>query len=181
MSSNTSTSQQHSQIIQTCKAVFIEKNKDYGTAWRILRLSTLTDQIMIKAQRIRTLQLQKKQLVADSIHTELIGIVNYAIMALIQIELTDDKRIELSYEDLASYYDKCVGQIANLLEKKNHDYNEAWRQMRISSIIDIILMKLLRIKRIEDLEGKVTVSEGVQANYQDIVNYAIFCLIRLTE
>lgn len=175
------TLKQHSNIVKKCKAVFIEKNKDYGTAWRVLRLPTLTDQVMIKAQRIKAIQTQKKQLVDDGVSIELIGIINYIIIALMQIDLKNDKRMYLPYEDLVMCYDKCVGQITDLLERKNHDYDEAWRKMRMSSIIDIILVKLLRIKHIERLDGKVILSESVLANYQDIINYAIFYLIRLGE
>ena len=167
------------KAIQRCKDIFIAKNRDYGTAWRILRLMTLTDQIMIKAERIRFLESERKQLVQESIHTEFIGIFNYAMIALVQMKLVDDNRMKLPEQELIASYDECVKAIAGLLEKKNHDYNEAWRKMRVSSMVDIILMKLLRIKRIEDLGGQVIVSEGIQANYQDIANYAIFCLIRL--
>ena len=174
-----STLEEHKKMVEKCKAIFTAKNKDYGTAWRILRLPTLTDQIMIKAERIRTLQRTTKQMVSDDIHTELIGIVNYAIIALIQIELAKDTRLDLPSSELMTYYDKCVARISELLKRKNHDYGEAWRSMRVSSMIDLILMKLLRIKSIEDLEGEVTVSEGIHANYEDIVNYAIFSLIRL--
>lgn len=173
------TQTQHSQAVKKCKDLFIKKSKDYGTAWRILRLPSFTDQIMIKARRIRTLQTLSTHQVPDSITTELIGIVNYSIMALIQIKLGDDKRLELPLEDLEQLYDACVTYVASLLKKKNNDYDEAWREMRVSSMVDIILMKLLRIKSIEGKEGKTIASEGVQAGYQDIVNYAVFCLIRL--
>ena len=170
---------QYNKVIKACKEVFKKKNKDYGTAWRILRLPSITDQIMIKAQRIRTIQEKGIQRVNDSVFTELIGIINYCIMALMQVVLKDDKQLEYTFDSLEPLYDKAIADNLLLLANKNHDYQEAWRDMRISSIIDIILMKLLRIKKIEDNQGKTLLSEGVQANYQDIVNYAVFSLIKL--
>ena len=173
------TKAQYAQVIQACKKVFEEKNKDYDTAWRILRLPSFTDQIMIKAKRIRTIQ-EKKQQVADNVATELVGIVNYAILALIQIALTKDKRLSIPYDEIAAQYDTIAHKNLLLLTKKNHDYAEAWREMRIASMVDIILMKLLRIKKIEDNKGYTISSEGVAAGYQDIVNYAVFSLIQLS-
>ena len=158
--------------------VFAQKTRDYGTAWRILRLPSITDQIMIKAQRIRSIQEKGEQRVQDSITTELVGIVNYSIIALVQASLSQDQPLEMPYETLEPLYDKVVKQTMSLLEAKNHDYGEAWKSMRLSSIVDIILMKLLRIKRIEDNQGATLVSEGVAANYQDIVNYAVFALLK---
>lgn len=172
---------QYSAIIKTCQAVFEKKTKDYGTAWRVLRLPSMTDQIMIKAQRIRGIQEQPTKLVDEGIATELIGIVNYSVMALMQIALKDRQDLELTYDELAPLYDKIITATAVLLNNKNHDYQEAWRAMRLSSINDIILMKLLRIKRIEDNQGATLISEGVEANYQDIINYAAFALIKLNH
>jgi len=170
---------QYNTVIKTCQAVFEKKTQDYGTAWRILRLPSLTDQIMIKAQRIRALQEQTVQRIEEGVSTELIGIINYCVMASMQIALQADQRMELAYSELAPLYDEIIVTTRNLLNNKNHDYQEAWRGMRVSSITDIILMKLLRIKRIEDNQGATLVSEGVEANYQDIINYAVFALIKL--
>lgn len=170
---------QYNNVIQACKRIFEQKTSDYGTAWRILRLSSMTDQIMIKAQRIRAIQEQKTQRVEEGIIPELVGIVNYSVMALLQLKLGQDPRLELAYEELAPLYEEVVAKTTKLLTDKNHDYQEAWRDMRLSSIVDIILMKLLRIKRIEDNEGTTLISEGVDANYQDIINYAVFALIKL--
>ncbi len=157
------------------------KTKDYGTAWRILRLPSITDQIFIKAQRIRSIQEKGTQKVEDSIADEFIGIVNYCVMALIQMQLTESDPLEMRYEDLAPLYDRSVEETFKLLGEKNHDYNEAWRDMRVSSITDIILMKLLRVKQIEDNEGRTVASEGIRANYQDMINYAVFALIKLSK
>ena len=178
---HTHTLAQYQAIIKICKSIFEQKTKDYGTAWRILRLSSLTDQIMIKAQRIRFIQEKNTQRINEGIHTELIGIVNYSIMALMQITLQENKTIEITYEKLVPLYDEIIAKTIKLLDNKNHDYQDAWRTMRLTSIIDIILMKLLRIKRIEDNQGTTLVSEGVAANYQDLINYAIFALIKLNN
>lgn len=169
---------EYKKVISTCKALFEKKTKDYGTAWRILRLSSITDQIYIKAQRIRSIQQKGQQKVADDVIGEFIGIINYCLIALIQIRLADNSSLELSYEELEPMYDEAAEQTLNLLQDKNHDYGEAWREMRISSITDIILMKLLRVKQIEDNKGHTLVSEGIEANYQDIINYSVFCLIK---
>lgn len=157
------------------------KTKDYGTAWRILRLPSITDQIFIKAQRIRSIQEKGTQKVGDSILDEFMGIVNYCLIALIQMQLSGSDPLEMKYEALAPLYDSSVDETFQLLDQKNHDYDEAWRDMRVSSITDIILMKLLRVKQIEDNEGRTVVSEGIRANYQDIINYAVFALIKLSE
>jgi hypothetical protein len=170
---------QYNSVIKACQAVFEKKTKDYGTAWRILRLPSITDQIMIKAQRIRTIQELGTQRVEEDMGTELIGIINYAIIALMQLSLEEEKRLEIPYEKLAPLYDEIIAATTALLNNKNHDYQEAWRAMRLSSIVDIILMKLLRIKRIEDNQGATLISEGVAANYQDIINYAVFAYIKL--
>jgi Nucleotide modification associated domain 1 len=171
------TETEYRSIIAICKALFDKKNKDYGTSWRILRLPSITDQIFIKAQRIRSIQMKGQQKVADDIKGEFIGIINYCVMALIQCELGTENTVELSTEQVSELYQKHVNQTIELLMNKNHDYDEAWRSMRVSSITDIILMKLYRTKQIEDNHGVTLVSEGVEANYQDMINYAVFCMI----
>tara|TARA_B100000609_G_scaffold74284_1_gene59278 strand:- start:563 stop:1144 length:582 start_codon:yes stop_codon:yes gene_type:complete len=173
-----STISEYKEIISICKDIYLKKSKDYGSAWRILRTTSLTDQIFIKAQRIRSTQEKKKMKVDEKIENEFIGIVNYCIMAIIQIEYDKDD-IEISLEELEKLYDLYSEEIMNLLSNKNHDYDEAWKEMRISSMTDIILMKLYRTKQIENNNGKTLISEGIKANYQDIVNYSVFCLIKL--
>lgn len=171
------TSAEYQAVISTCKTLFEKKTRDYGTAWRILRLSSITDQIFIKTQRIRSIQEKGVQKVDDPIKDEFIGIINYCIIALMQIRLEASTNLDLKFEALESYYDEAVTDTFKLLQNKNHDYNEAWRDMRVTSITDIILMKLLRVKQIEDNQGKTVVSEGVKANYQDMINYAVFAMI----
>lgn len=173
------TKNEYQRVIRLCKDIFEKKTKDYGTAWRILRLPSITDQIYIKAKRIRSIQEKGTQKVQEDISSEFIGIINYCIMALIQIELADNQNLEISYEELSPLYDKHAEDTLTLLLQKNHDYGEAWRDMRVSSITDIILMKLLRVRKIEDNQGETLISEGVAANYQDMINYAVFCLIKL--
>ena len=168
---------EYKKVIATCKDLFEKKTRDYGTAWRILGLSSITDQIFIKAQRIRSIQEKGAQKVDDDINGEFIGIINYCLLALIQSELTDNDKMEIPFEELEPRYDTFAQKTMELLMNKNHDYGEAWRDMRVSSITDIILMKLLRVKQIEDNQGKTIVSEGIQANYQDMINYAVFALI----
>ncbi|WP_020597959.1 DUF1599 domain-containing protein [Spirosoma panaciterrae] len=172
---------EYRQVIQRCKDLFLKKNKDYGTAWRILRLSSITDQIYIKAQRIRTLQETGVSRVGEGIEPEFVGIINYCVMALIQLQLADDKRTDIPADELETLYTEQIGRVIDLLFAKNHDYGEAWREMRVSSMTDIILMKLLRTKQIEDNQGNTLVSEGVDANYMDMINYAVFCLIKLSH
>lgn len=172
---------QFDAVVAKCKEIFLKKTRDYGTAWRILRPSSLTDQLYIKAKRIRTLEENKTQKVDDPIDGEYQGIVNYAIMALIQLEAGEEMGMELSAAEAEKLYDAQVQIIRDLLARKNHDYGEAWRDMRMSSFTDMILMKLLRIKQIEENEGKTLISEGLDANYQDIVNYAVFALIKMVE
>lgn len=172
---------QYKEVITKCRDIFVKKTQDYGTAWRILRLPSITDQIFIKAQRIRSIQEKGVQKVQESIDGEFIAIVNYCVMALIQIELVEDERMELPVEETTTLYDKHVKLTMDLLMNKNHDYGEAWRDMRVSSITDIILMKIFRTKQIEDNNGKTLISEGVDANYQDMINYAVFSLIKLGE
>lgn len=172
---------QYEEIIKNCQETFLKKNYDYGASWYVLRLPSITDQIDIKARRIRSIQEKKQQLVPDSIETELVGIINYSIMALMKCYFNEKLEQEPSLEELSSLYEKIVETNKNLLNSKNHDYEEAWRHMRLSSILDIILMKLLRIKRIEDNSNIVSISEGVDANYKDIINYAVFYMIKLQE
>ncbi len=168
---------EYKQVIKACKDIFLKKTQDYGTAWRILRLSSITDQIFIKAQRIRSIQMKGKQMVDDDISGEFIGIINYCVIALIQMDLSDSDPLEMDVETLEPLYDKHVNETMALLVNKNHDYGEAWRDMRVSSMTDIVLMKLLRVKQIEDNQGKTIISEGIDANYQDMINYAVFCMI----
>ncbi len=171
------TEKEYRAIIEICKTLFDKKNKDYGTSWRILRLPSITDQIFIKANRIRSIQMKGQQKVADDIKSEFIGIINYCVMALIQCELGENYEQDLSPEQVSQLYQKHVDETIALLMNKNHDYDEAWRSMRVSSITDIILMKLFRTKQIEDNQGVTLVSEGVEANYQDMINYAVFAMI----
>ena len=153
--------------------------EDYGSAWRVLRLSSLTDQIFIKAQRIRSLQTKKERKVEESESSEFIGIVNYSLISLVQIELGVVEQPDLDLKTALKYYDKYVSLTKNLMENKNHDYGEAWRDMRVSSLTDLIIQKILRIKQIEDNDGKTLVSEGIDANYQDMINYSVFALIHM--
>ncbi|MCF8322213.1 MAG: DUF1599 domain-containing protein [Flavobacterium sp.] len=172
-----STSQQYDSIITNCRTLFVNKMNDYGSAWRILRLPSLTDQIFIKAQRIRSLQENVVRKVDEDEKSEFIGIINYSIMALIQLDLGVVDQPDLKPEKATLLYDEKVKLTKDLMENKNHDYGEAWREMRISSLTDLILQKLLRVKQIEDNKGKTIVSEGIDANYQDMINYAVFALI----
>lgn len=173
------TLKEYSAIVNQCRSLFENKMKDYGVAWRILRVPSLTDQIFIKAQRIRSLQTQKEQKIEEGQESEFMGIINYSVMALIQLEKGVSEQPDLSHTDALQLYDFQIEQIQNLMLKKNHDYGEAWRDMRVSSLTDLILQKLLRVKQIEENKGKTLVSEGVDANYHDMVNYAIFALIHL--
>ncbi|MGJ8736483.1 DUF1599 domain-containing protein [Zobellia laminariae] len=173
------TSEQYDEVIKTCRDLFEKKMKDYGSAWRILRLPSLTDQIFIKAQRIRSLQENEVRKVDEGERSEFIGIINYSIMALIQLEKGVADQPDLSVEQAVELFDKHATTTKTLMENKNHDYGEAWRDMRVSSLTDLILQKLLRVKQIEDNKGKTLVSEGIDANYQDMVNYAIFAMIHL--
>ena len=168
-------------VINTCKDVFIKKMHDYGVAWRILRLPSITDQIYIKAQRIRSIEEKGVHKIDEGIYSEFIGIVNYAVMAQIQLALSpaDIENSNMPHEEVITLYDTYTENAKNLLSNKNHDYDEAWRNMRISSMTDIILMKILRIKQIENLNQQTLVSEGIDANYYDILNYAVFALIKL--
>ncbi len=169
--------------VAVCRELFEKKTRDYGTSWRILRLPSLTDQIFIKANRIRSIQESGENHVGDGLRDEFVAMVNYAVMALIQSSEfgSQDSELELPLDMAMELYDKHLGRTLELMLAKNHDYGEAWRQMRVSSMVDLILMKLLRIKQIEDNEGKTLVSEGVEGGYMDIINYSLFCLVRLTE
>lgn len=173
------TAQEFTQAIALCRNIFIKKLEDYGPAWRILRTESLTDQIFIKANRIRSFETKGVQKINESVVSEYIGIVNYAIMALIQLELGFADQLDLTKEEALNYYDKHSDAAQKLMTKKNHDYDEAWRNMRVTSYTDLILMKLFRVKQIEDNRGETLISEGVDANYHDIINYAVFALIKL--
>jgi len=175
------TEQQYDEVIATCRALFINKMKDYGSAWRILRLPSLTDQIFIKAQRIRSLQQNEVRKVNEDESSEFIGIINYSVMALIQLEKGVVEQPDLNAEDATALYDEKITETKSLMLNKNHDYGEAWRDMRVSSLTDLIIQKLLRVKQIEDNQGKTLVSEGIDANYQDMINYAVFALILLGQ
>ncbi len=175
------TSKQYDDVIEKCRSLFINKMTDYGSAWRILRLPSLTDQIFIKAQRIRMLQENEVRKVEEGERSEFIGIINYCLMALIQLEKGIGKYPDFDLDQSIVLYDKHIEETKALMENKNHDYGEAWRDMRISSLADLILQKLLRVKQIEDNEGKTIVSEGLDANYQDMINYAVFALIHMNE
>jgi hypothetical protein len=176
-----STSTQYDSIVSRCKEIFHKKNNDYGPSWRLFRSSSLTDQILIKAQRIRNIETSGENHVGDGIFGEFMGIVNYSIMALIQLKYPSDSENETSIEQINQYYLDSISETKELMMLKNSDYGEIWREMRISSLTDMILVKLARIKQIEDNLGLTEASEGADANYQDIINYAIFALIRLTE
>jgi len=171
------TSQEYDAVVLECRSLFIKKMSDYGAAWRILRLPSLTDQIFIKAQRIRQLQENVVRKVEEGEKSEFIGIINYSIMALIQLELGVVENPDLNTVESTQLYDKHIGITKKLMENKNHDYGEVWRDMRVSSLTDLILQKLLRVKQIEDNQGKTLVSEGIDANYQDMINYAVFAMI----
>ena len=175
------TNQQFDQVMETCRDLFEKKTKDYGTAWRILRLSSLTDQIYIKACRIRSLQETTEQKIEENEDSEFIGIINYSLMALIQIELGFADKADLTSEKALTHYNIQVKKSKDLMVDKNHDYGEAWRKLRVSSLTDLILQKLLRVKQIEDNQGQTLVREGIEANYLDIINYSVFALIHLTS
>ncbi|MBC8464259.1 MAG: DUF1599 domain-containing protein [Bacteroidetes bacterium] len=174
------TIQEYELAMAKCKDIFIKKMKDYGCAWRILRLSSLTDQIFIKAQRIRSTEMNDgHQKVGEDIRNEFIGIVNYSIIALIQLEKGIADQPDMDTKEVEAFYQKFAQEANELMQAKNHDYGEAWREMRVSSLTDLILQKLLRVKQIEDNKGETLISEGIDANYFDMINYAIFALIKL--
>lgn len=175
------TEEQYKKVITKCRSIFEKKGKDYGTAWRVLRVSSLTDQIFIKAQRIRTIQETGVNKVGEDVAGEFIAIVNYCAMGLIQLDLGTDDMAEIPLDQASELYDQKTTQAFNLMLKKNHDYGEAWRDMRVSSLTDLIMMKILRTKQIEDNKGQTLISEGVDANYLDMLNYAVFALIKIDE
>ena len=178
------TSAQYDEVVKICEEVFLKKMHDYGTAWRILRPSSLTDQIYIKASRIRSIQEKGEQKIGDDIRDEFIGIINYAAMALIQLELgavSEREEVKMDPGRARELYEKYIYGAKALMMDKNHDYGEAWRDMRISSLTDIILMKIFRLKQIEDNKGKVLISEGPEGSYNDIINYAVFAMIKILE
>ena len=172
---------QYNAVIARCRDLFFRKNQDYGTAWRVLRLPSLTDQIYIKAARIRNIEEQGFHKVDDNVEDEYVGIINYCILALIQNALGNDIRQDIPAAELSQLYDSFITHTRDLFQRKNHDYGEIWRDMRISSYTDLILMKILRIKQIENNDGNSIASEGVDANYMDIINYCVFALIRFEE
>ncbi len=175
------TARQFDLITGKCRDLFLKKTTDYGTAWRILRTTSLTDQIFIKAQRIRTLETKGVSKVGEGIGDEFIGIINYSVMALIQMKLGNDSQIEIGTDAAIRHYDAELAETRELMLKKNHDYGEAWREMRPSSFTDLILMKLLRIKQIENNKGQTLVSEGIDSGYRDMINYSVFALIQMGE
>lgn len=174
------TVKQYTKAISNCREIFEKKTKDYGTSWRVFRPSSLTDQIFIKAQRIRTIQITGENRVGESVEGEFSAIVNYCIMALIQLERDEYLPLELSPMEAIQLYDEYAQLARDLMDKKNHDYGEAWRDMRVSSLTDLILTKILRVKQIEDNKGKTIASEGIDANYYDMLNYSVFALIHLS-
>ncbi|MCW3078165.1 MAG: hypothetical protein JWO32_2774 [Bacteroidetes bacterium] len=173
------TSQQYDEAISLCKDIFLKKMKDYGTAWRNLRPTSLTDQIFIKAQRIKSIEEKGTQKIIDDIKGEYIGIINYCVIALIQLDLADDSRVDVPFKEVEALYLKHLEITKKLMLDKNHDYGEAWRDMRVSSLTDLILMKIFRVKQIEDNKGQTIISEGVDANYMDMINYAVFAVIKI--
>lgn len=181
MSEKHNTNIQFKEIISQCRNMYVAKMKDYGPAWRILRTPSITDQIFIKVKRIRTLQTIGESLVGEGVEPEFVGIINYATMGIIQLRLGIVDNPDLSREEALKLYDDVTGEAFELMIRKNHDYGEAWRDMRVSSITDLIMSKVLRTKSIEDNDGKTIVSEGLDANYFDMINYAVFAMILLTE
>ena len=175
------TEEEFRREIGRCREGFEKKTRDYGTSWRVLRLPSLTDQIFIKANRIRSIQESGENRVGEELASEFVAMVNYAVIALVQQQMTAEDPEELPIERALSLYDAKLKEVTDLMLAKNHDYGEAWRQMRVSSMVDLILMKLKRIKQIEDNDGKTEISEGVEGGYMDIINYSLFCLIRESE
>lgn len=178
---HSNTEEQFKNVMKECRELFNKKLHDYGASWRLLRPESLTDQLLIKAKRIRSLEIKKKSLVGEGIRPEFIGLINYGIIGLIQLEHGFVDAVDMATEEALSLYDKYAKAALELMLKKNHDYDEVWRAMRVSSYTDFILTKLVRIKEIEDINGQTLVSEGIDANYMDIINYAVFGVIKLTE
>ena len=177
----TLTNTQFEQAVKECRALFEKKLHDYGASWRILRPTALTDQLFIKAKRIRSLEIKKESMVGEGIRPEFIALINYGIVGLIQLSRGFADSVDVSNEEAMELYDQHANEALELMKRKNHDYDEAWRDMRVSSYTDLILTKIQRIKEIEDLEGQTLVSEGIDANYMDIINYAVFGVIKLGE
>ena len=175
------TSSQYDQIIGKCKSIFISKNADYGTSWRVMRISSIMDQIFIKAQRIRNIEEKAVKKVDEGVDSEYMGIINYCVIALIQLELKDSKKMDLSTTQLTKLYNKYISQTKSLMENKNHDYGEAWRDMLVSTFTDMLLMRVLRIRQISSAKGNTIMSEGIDSNLMDMINYSIFALIQLEE
>ena len=175
------TQEQFEQAMQECRTLFEKKLHDYGASWRILRPSSLTDQLFIKAKRIRSLEIKKMSMVGEGIKPEFVALINYGIVGLIQLEHGFADTVDITNQQAMTLYDKAANEALQLMLKKNHDYNEAWRGMRVSSYTDFILTKIERIKEIENLQGDTLVSEGIDANYMDIINYAVFGVIKLNE
>jgi Nucleotide modification associated domain 1 len=171
------TDQQYDSVIKGCKEIFIKKTKDYGTSWRVYRPISIADQLYIKAKRIRNIQETGVQKVDDDVYSEFKGIINYAIIGLIQLDIHDEEVEEIPVDEVSALYDAEAALTKKLMEDKNHDYGEAWREMSHESFVDLILAKVLRIKQIIRNDGKTLVSEGIDANYGDIINYAVFALI----
>ena len=178
---HSNTEEQFKNVMKECRELFNKKLHDYGASWRLLRPESLTDQLLIKAKHIRSLEIKKKSLVGEGIRPEFIGLINYGIIGLIQLEHGFVDAVDMTTEEALSLYDKYAKAALELMLKKNHDYDEVWRAMRVSSYTDFILTKLVRIKEIEDINGQTLVSEGIDANYMDIINYAVFGVIKLTE
>ena len=175
------TENQFDKAIEACKNIFLKKTNDYGTAWRVLRIISVTDQIFIKALRIRNIQTLTEQKVGDDVISEFIGIINYGVIGLIQLHLQNPAVEEVSVNKASRFYDNAILETKQTLLNKNHDYGEAWREMSQESFVDLILMKLLRVRQILNNDGKTLISEGIDANYIDIINYAVFALILIDE
>ena len=175
------TEQQFKDVLKECRTLFQKKLHDYGASWRILRPSSLTDQLYIKAKRIRSLEIKKESLVGEGIRPEFIALINYGIVGIIQLEKGYVDEVDISSDEALQLYDKYASEALQLMTRKNHDYDEAWRSMRVSSYTDFILTKIQRIKEIEDIQGDTLVSEGIDANYMDIINYAVFGAIKMSE
>jgi len=178
---NPLTIKEYDEVVEKCRSIYTAKIADYGTSWRILRPSSLTDQLFIKAQRIRTLEEKKESKVGEGIEGEFMGLINYSVIGLIQLEMPADKDLELNLEEASKLYHHHIAINKALMMAKNHDYGEAWRDMRVSSMTDLILMKIYRIKQIEDNNGVTIISEGIDSHYRDIINYSIFALIKMHE
>lgn len=181
MMNRKTTDEQFEQVMAECRALFADKLHDYKASWRILRPSSLTDQLFIKAKRIRSLEIKRTSLVGEGIRPEFVALINYGIVGLIQMELGFADSVDIDNDTAVEHYDRYAREALELMKRKNHDYDEAWRSMRVSSYTDFILTKIERIKEIENLQGETLVSEGIESNYMDIINYAVFGVIKLSE